>query len=561
MVSPCLLLAILMLILLSSPVWLRVLLLVGLLIWPWLTRLGRARSLMQLAGSSWMKARLLLLVPMRWSGCLRGPGVVHPLWAPAAFPEALDPLDSPLFAWSLQVGFRRPRFEGVWACVVGRVGCVEIWGPDLISGCVLILSPFHPSLSSKIRKPRLFASWLNLILLMLSFCEACMPYFCRSGHPVVTVDQFLDFVDPFFPQEPVQDLPTVTGQDLFEVAEAKTSLLLGAWMDGLGTKSRHCSLPGWLFGLATELLDAYIAMIPKTDGLGSASLVCAVGYLKVVDFTQVNPFEGVGGRLGPTVCLWPWERCLVGGGLVLCCSGYLGGTVLVLVMISCMSWLLKLCSPLIRLIGPFLTVLLVGWGRLPGSGKFTSLFPLRSSLRLVLGTWCRDGGIPQGCLLSMFLLLLYMSLGVSVLRPCPRLVLNSMRTTSSVAQCVPQALFGAARFTVQYVRAVGQDVSLGKCVLLSTSKASRQSTKLWDDSGDGRRWSVRLDVRDLGRHLDFTGRAELVLFLGSRMLPMRLLGFRLSWVWSEVSICQLGCMLLMRLMCLPPLSVPFVLLL
>ena len=32
--------------------------------------------------------------------------------------------------------------------------------------------------------------------------------------------------------------------------------------------------------------------------------------------------------------------------------------------------------------------------------------------------------------------------------------------------------------------------------------------KLWDISGDGRFWKVQLDVRDLGRHLDFTGRAR-----------------------------------------------------
>ena len=28
------------------------------------------------------------------------------------------------------------------------------------------------------------------------FCKAWMPFFCRSGHPVVTVEQFLQFVDP-----------------------------------------------------------------------------------------------------------------------------------------------------------------------------------------------------------------------------------------------------------------------------------------------------------------------------------------------------------------------------
>ena len=67
--------------------------------------------------------------------------------------------------------------------------------------------------------------------------------------------------------------------------------------------------------------------------------------------------------------------------------------------------------------------------------------------------------------------------------------------------------FDAARFTARYVRSVGQDVSPAKCVLLSTSKSVRKAIKLWDISGDGGFWKVRLDVRDLGGHLDFTRRA------------------------------------------------------
>ena len=66
----------------------------------------------------------------------------------------------------------------------------------------------------------------------------------------------------------------------------------------------------------------------------------------------------------------------------------------------------------------------------------------------------------------------------------------------------------AARFTAQYVQSVGQDVSLGKCVLLSTSKSVRKAMKLWDMSGSGSFWIVQLDVRDLGGHLDFTLRAR-----------------------------------------------------
>ena len=72
----------------------------------------------------------------------------------------------------------------------------------------------------------------------------------------------------------------------------------------------------------------------------------------------------------------------------------------------------------------------------------------------------------------------------------------------------PRALFESARFTAQYVRSVGQDVSPGKCVLLSTSKSVRKAMRLWDISGDGGFWKVQLDVRDLGVHLDFTFRAR-----------------------------------------------------
>ena len=66
------------------------------------------------------------------------------------------------------------------------------------------------------------------------------------------------------------------------------------------------------------------------------------------------------------------------------------------------------------------------------------------------------------------------------------------------------AFFGAARFTAQYDRSVGQDVFPGKCVLLSTSKAVTWAMKLLDVSGHGKAWKVKLDVRDLRGHLDFT---------------------------------------------------------
>ena len=57
----------------------------------------------------------------------------------------------------------------------------------------------------------------------------------------------------------------------------------------------------------------------------------------------------------------------------------------------------------------------------------------------------------------------------------------------------PGALFESPRFTAQYVRSVGQDVSPGKCVLLSTSKSVRKAVKLLDVSGCGGFWKVQLD--------------------------------------------------------------------
>ena len=100
---------------------------------------------------------------------------------------------------------------------------------------------------------------------------------CRSGHPVVTLDQFLDFVGHLLPQEPYLDLPRITERDLQEVARAKKSTAGGldgwAWNEikalplpcfsGLAFLSELVETTGvWPQGL----LDAYIAMIPKADG-------------------------------------------------------------------------------------------------------------------------------------------------------------------------------------------------------------------------------------------------------------------------------------------------------
>ena len=118
-------------------------------------------------------------------------------------------------------------------------------------------------------------------------------FFCRSGHPVVTPDQFLDFVGHLLPQEPSLDLPRITGRDLQEVARAKKSTAGG--LDGWAwNEIKALPLP-WFFGLAIllnsvettgtwpqGLLDAFFAMIPKVDGDSTPPGQWPLGVLLVV---------------------------------------------------------------------------------------------------------------------------------------------------------------------------------------------------------------------------------------------------------------------------------------
>ena len=111
-------------------------------------------------------------------------------------------------------------------------------------------------------------------LIGAEFRKAWMPFFCRSGHPLVTVDQFLSFVGPFLPQEDVLELPRITGQDLLDVARAKRSSAGG--LDGWAWNETMALPLPWFSGLAIllgmieatgawchGLLDAYIAMISR----------------------------------------------------------------------------------------------------------------------------------------------------------------------------------------------------------------------------------------------------------------------------------------------------------
>ena len=68
----------------------------------------------------------------------------------------------------------------------------------------------------------------------------------------------------------------------------------------------------------------------------------------------------------------------------------------------------------------------------------------------------------------------------------------------------PDFLLRVARFTTGGW--LVKNLPSSKCVLLSTSRAVRKDTKDWVLTQKSDKWSVKFDVRDLGRHLDTTFR-------------------------------------------------------
>ena len=89
---------------------------------------------------------------------------------------------------------------------------------------------------------------------------------------------------------------------------------------------------------------------------------------------------------------------------------------------------------------------------------------------------------------------------------------------------------------------------------LCTAKKVRSDMKGWIVSGAGNKWTVRLDVRDLGGHLDSTLRARATT-LGYRIsaaVPGSLLLFFL-WTLVEGFVFSVRCICLLRFMVLRPL--------
>ena len=133
---------------------------------------------------------------------------------------------------------------GMLGFVSGLRGFRRILVLGRMLGLGLISFPLLLFLLSRILRFSLLISWLNLILLMLSSTRPGWLFFCRSGHPVITPDQFLGSIGHLLLQENYLDLPRITGRDLQEVARAKK--ITAGGLGGLGMKLRLFRFLGFL---------------------------------------------------------------------------------------------------------------------------------------------------------------------------------------------------------------------------------------------------------------------------------------------------------------------------
>ena len=357
------------------------------------------------------------------------------------------------------------------------------------------------------------------------FRKAWLPYFCRSGQRETSLDEFSFGVDGWLPLLPEVHLPRLTGQMLADVVLRKGVSAGG--LDGWGWMELKVLPVSWFDGLARiltkvedlgvwpdGLLGAYITMIPKSDGdatpLGQRPLSVLPVVYRIWASTRM-------GQLDDWFRSWvPDSVYSAGGGRGSVQAWYTSAIDIEEVLSGAsdshvhlfVADVIKSFDTVDRgILDCVLSSLgLPGWFR-HAYFEYHAHVRLRFELASGLGQpWTRDGGIPQGCPLSMmFIVALYLpwcrylaaQVGVQ-----PQLYADNLECLSRD----PGLLLHAARFTTQYVRLVGQEPAPRKCVLLSTSREVRKDMKDWVLSLEGDKWSVKFDVRDLGGHLDTTFR-------------------------------------------------------
>ena len=390
------------------------------------------------------------------------------------------------------------------------------------------------------------------------FRKAWLPYFCCSGQREASLEEFDCEVEGWLPLLPVFELPRLTCQMLADIVHRKGATAGG--LDGWGWRELKVLPVSWFDELARiltfvedlgvwpdGLLDAYIAMIPKTDGdatpLGQRPLCLLPIVCRIWASARMVQLEGwfrswvpLGQRLLsvlPVVYrIWAsarmgqledWFQSWVpasvfsaGGGRGSVEAWYTSSLDIEEVLTGAADSDVHLVVADVvrsfdtvdrRILDRVLSSLgLAGWFR-HAYFEYHAHVRLRFQLATGFGEpWTRDVGIPQGCPLSMmFIVALYLPWcrylaaheGVQ-----PQLYADNLKCVSRD----PHLPLRAARFTTGYVRLVGQELAPRKCVLLSTSRAVRRDMKDWVLSQEGDRWSVKFDVRDLEGHLDTTFR-------------------------------------------------------
>ena len=172
-----------------------------------------------------------------------------------------------------------------------------------------------------------------------------------------------------------------------------------------------------------------------------------------------------------------------------------------------------LLSLLILLIETFLDCAL---GRLGLPAWFRKVYfsfhrDVRLRFKLAAGfgvAWTRDGGIPSGLPSEYDLhrspfILLGVAISVLVLT----FLLNCMLITLSALRMMLILFLLLLSILFLLCEPLAKRLLPASVFLLSTSKAARKRMTSWRNRNEGCFWAVKLDVRDLGGHLDVTLRA------------------------------------------------------
>ena len=365
------------------------------------------------------------------------------------------------------------------------------------------------------------------------FRKAWMSFFSRGEKGSADLEAFREVAEGLIPILDEVHLPSLTGDMLCETIEKKKPT--AGRLDGWGLREFKALPVAWLDRLASiftlieedgvwpdGLLDAYVSMIPKTDGdatpLGQRPL-CVLPIVKrlwasarlqqlkswLESWVPESVFSAGGGK--SSVEAWYSTALDLEESL----SGALDSDVRIFV-----ADVVKSFDTVDRRVLDYILsrLGLPGWFR-HAYFQYHAKVRLRFKLSCVVGqAWTRDGGIPQGCPLSMnFIVALYLPWcryldtfrGVK-----PQLYADNLKCVSSN----DDDLLEAAKFTNTYIRLVGQTPAPSECVLVSTSKVVRGLMKEWILSENGDKWSVKLDVRDLGGHLDTTHRRRATTLIG-----------------------------------------------